>query len=323
MTVGVAEVVETCDTWPVPESATQMLPLLSTVRPWGWAPGGSDTVVNRLALVSTEAALRAVRARAAAAAVTDGGMNFTTWLLAESENQSAPSGVATMPVGAGVTPPAGVGMLHSVMAPAGVIRASWPAAVSVNHRLPSTWPRAMPWGRALAVVTGKVTALPAVVMRPMALAPWRVYQRAPSGPAAMPVGEAPWAPYSLRVLPSRVSTPILAVPCSVNHMRPSGPAVMPVGALAGSGRVTREGTWVTAGMTPIWPAVWLVNQMLPSGPVAMPRGADWGARVTWLVWPTAAVTVRVAALLVAVPWLLLATSSNWARLSSVEAAGRL
>jgi len=314
----------TWETVPRPVLATQTLPLVSTVRPWGWEPAGRATGVNSASLVSTSPAVRLLRvALVVAADASEGGVNFTIRLFAASENHRVPSAEPTMPVGAGFAPPVGVGTAHSVWTPRGVIWAIWPAAFSVNQRLPSLVPRAMPWGMAAAVLSAKVVAAPTAVMRPMALVPWRVYQSAPSGPAAMPVGEVPWAAYSLMVLPSRVIAPIVAAACSVNHMRPSGPAVMAVGAQAALVRLTSTGTWVTAGMTPIWPAVWLVNQMLPSGPLAMPRGADCGARVTWVVWPTTAVTVRVAALLPTVPWLLVAISLNWARWSLTVVAARV
>ena len=304
----------------VPWLATQTLPLLSRVRPTGLDPVAKATDLNRLAAEWTArgGALKpraALATEAAGVPLTPGGVNLTIWLLAASVNQRVPSGLATMPWGVGCTPPVGTGIDHSSRAPPGVIWAIWPTAVSVNQRLPSTAPRAMPWGPAAGVASGKATAAPLGVIRPMALPPWRVYQTAPSGPVVMPVGLLPRAAYSLMVLPSRVITPMLAVACSVNHMRPSGPAVMPVGMQAVLLRLMAEGTCVSAGMVPIWPADWLVNQMLPSGPVAMPVGVDCGARVTAVVWPTTAVTVRVAAWLGVAPRLLEARSLNRALLS--------
>src|SRR5579859_1553182 len=73
--------------------------------------------------------------------------------------------------------------------------------------------------------------------RPILLLACSTNQMAPSGPAAIPMGEAlsVGTGNSVMFLPSVVMRPILLPPASVNHRAPSGPAAMPKGELLGVG----------------------------------------------------------------------------------------
>src|SRR4051794_20604855 len=73
---------------------------------------------------------------------------------------------------------------------------------------------------------------PAVVICPTSFEPVSVNHRAPSEPAAMPVGLLPGPGTTNSVIaPPGVIRPISAEPFSVNQTLPSGPAAMPVGLL--------------------------------------------------------------------------------------------
>ena len=87
-----------------------------------------------------------------------------------------------------------VGTGYSVIVPEGVILPILlpDTACSVNQMFPSG-PDVMPVGctfgeKAFGVGTGNSVTDPLVVMRPMALLPWSMNQRAPSDPAVMAVG---------------------------------------------------------------------------------------------------------------------------------------
>src|SRR5260370_3793434 len=144
------------------------------------------------------------------------------------------------------------------------------ASASVNHRLPSPGPPAMPLGRAGAV--NSVTT-PAGEMRRALLAepPPFVYQRLPSGPDAIPVGLLPGVEsvgYSV-MAPAVVLRPILLEFGSVNQRLPSGPAVIHQAAPD----EPRYSVMVPPGVIrPIPGPPVSVNHRLPSAPAAIDTG---------------------------------------------------
>ena len=94
--------------------------------------------------------------------------------------------------------------------------------------------------------TGNSTAVAGGVMRPTTSLSWSVYQRLPSGPAAMshllPPVLTP-APFEKSVtFPAGVTRPTRLPAVSVNHTLPSEPAAIPSGPLLATG----SGNSVTA-----------------------------------------------------------------------------
>src|SRR5712692_558064 len=91
------------------------------------------------------------------------------------------------------SPPFGVRPVrNSVITPLGVIRPTWLAAVSVNHKFPSA-PKAMASGRLLAVGIVNSARSPVVERRPIRLPPDSANQMVllPAGPAVIPAGVRP------------------------------------------------------------------------------------------------------------------------------------
>ena len=94
-----------------------------------------------------------------------------------SVNHIAPSPPAVMPCGR----PARSGSGNSTIAPSGVIRPTWPAAISTNQTAPS-WPVATPTGAAASVGSGCTVTAPSMPIRPIALAWFRANHIPPSAP---------------------------------------------------------------------------------------------------------------------------------------------
>src|ERR1035438_10106471 len=81
-------------------------------------------------------------------------------------------------------------------------------------------------GLLLAVGMGNREITPAVVMRPMLLAPGIVNHRAPSGPAVIPNGPTSAGIGNSVITPVVVMRPMLLAVLSANQRAPSGPAAM-------------------------------------------------------------------------------------------------
>ena len=117
---------------------------------------------------------------------------------------------------------------------------------------------------------------PAVVIRQMQEPSGHppVYQRFPSGPAAIPIGSSlgGCGVGNSVMTPVGVIRPMLLRRCSVNHRLPSGPAVMPQGPLpaVGVGNSAKTPAVVTR---PILELSSSVNHRFPSGPAVIPRGS--------------------------------------------------
>ncbi|MFG1882000.1 hypothetical protein [Micromonospora sp. NPDC049102] len=146
----------------------------------------------------------------------------------------------------------------------------------------------MPTGPASAVGNGYSVTVPSVVTRPIVSEVIPAYQRAPSGPTAMPPGPVPGGRATVRCAPSTVIRPIRSSPERVNQSAPSGPVVMingrpPAGS---SGWVRTEPSGSRRAMPPPWTNV---SHSAPSGPTVMPYGPASGStsaisRISTLNW---------------------------------------
>src|ERR1035441_9050090 len=111
---------------------------------------------------------------------------------------------------------------------------------------------------------------PAVVIRPILLLLDSANHSAPSGPAAIPAGQANAVGTGYSVMyPAVVIRPILSPSCSVNHSAPSGPATIPIGQLPAVG-MGYSVTYPAVVIRPIWLLLNSVNHRAPSGPAVIP-----------------------------------------------------
>jgi hypothetical protein len=159
--------------------------------------------------------------------------------------------------------------------------------------------REVPAGRLFnAVGRGNSVIAPPVVMRPILLPSFSANHSAPSGPAAMPIGEldAVWIGNSV-IVPLVVIRPMLFPLSSVNHSAPSGPAVTTIGRLDAVG--TRNSEIVPpVVIRPILLPRYSVNHSAPSGPAATMIGEldTVGTGNSVMVWaPTGDAVPRAAA----------------------------
>src|ERR1022692_2800706 len=114
---------------------------------------------------------------------------------------------------------------------------------------------------------------PAVVIRPILLLLDSANHSAPSGPAAIPAGQANAVGTGYSVMyPAVVIRPILSPSCSVNHSAPSGPATIPIGQLPAVG-MGYSVTYPAVVIRPIWLLLNSVNHSAPSGPTVSPLGS--------------------------------------------------